>query len=83
MTIEELEKKVDSLLEKYFSGELSVEEVVPHIKELNVTTWYQEIVNRCIYIGLEKKDREREQISTLFSLLQEEAVLTVEHYVQG
>jgi hypothetical protein len=79
---EDIEKKVDDLLEDYLVG-ADIKEAIAAIKELEDPNYHAEIVNKSISLGLEKKESDRESISKLFAVLYEENVFTQAQFAKG
>lgn len=80
---EDFATAITSLLNDYFtSGEPS--EFIEGLKELNAPHFYPKAVETAISVSLEKKDKERELTSKLFSaLLLHEKIVSEEQFTKG
>jgi hypothetical protein len=78
----QLDKKTEMLLEEYWSSGDSVE-AAQCIEDLNSTDYYPDLVTKAVLLSLEKKDRERQDLVSLFKELNEKSLLSAEDYSKG
>lgn len=82
LTAEEVETKMDDILEEYFSSNDATEATIC-IKELKSPSAHASIVTKGILIGLEKREKERIAIANLFSSLFSSSLFTSDVFVKG
>ena len=70
------------LLEEYWSSRDSVE-AAQCVEELNNTEYYADFVTKAVLLSLEKKEREREDLTLLFKELNEKGIISADDYSKG
>ncbi len=76
------EGKTEMLLEEYWSSGDQAE-AQACIEELNAQHYYPEVIKQAIVLSLDKKDREREDIISLFNYLSEKGLFSQEDFIKG